>query len=146
MAPLIVLTISFLVLRGIGVLVPWFADWQNCLRGALGAMFLLTASAHWGKRRPDLIRMVPRAFGHAALWVTFTGFAEIAIAAGLQVPSASKWFAIAAIVMMLCIFPANVKASREKLTIGGRPVPGVLVRGLIQVVFIAALAASAWPR
>jgi uncharacterized membrane protein len=137
---------SFLLLRGIGVLVPWFADWLNCLRGALGAMFLLTASAHWGKRRPDLIRMVPRAFGNAAGWVTFTGLAEIAIAAGLQIPSVSKWFAIAAIGMLVCIFPANVKASREKLTIAGRPVPGVLVRGVIQIVFIAALAASARSR
>jgi uncharacterized membrane protein len=137
---------SFLVLRGIGVLVPYFADWQNCLRGALGAMFLLTASAHWGRLRPDLIRMVPPAFGNAAWWVTFTGIAEIAIAGGLQVPSVSKWFAIAAIVMMFCLFPANVKASREKLTIAGRPVPGVLVRGVIQIVFIAALAASAWSR
>jgi uncharacterized membrane protein len=109
-------------------------------------MFLLTASAHWGRRRPDLIRMVPRAFGNAAQWVTLTGIAEIAIALGLQIPSVSKWSAIAAIVMLVCLFPANVKASREKLTIAGRPVPGVLARGVIQIVFIAALAAVAWSR
>lgn len=39
-----------------------FQDPGFVLRAALGIMFFLTASAHWGKRRPDLIRMVPPAF------------------------------------------------------------------------------------
>jgi len=40
-----------------------FQDPSFVLRAALGIMFFLTASAHWGKRRPDLIRMVlPSAF------------------------------------------------------------------------------------
>ena len=146
MAPLIVLIISFLVLRVIGAFVPYLADWQNCLRGALGAMFLLTSSAHWGTRRADLIKMVPPVFGDASRWVTFTGMAEIAIAIGLQVQGASRWIAIVAIVMLLAIFPANVRASREMLTIGGRPVLGVAARGAIQIVFIAALIAAAWMR
>ena len=51
MAPLIVLAVSFLLFRILGFLVSWFVDWQNSLRGALGAMFLITASAHWGRRR-----------------------------------------------------------------------------------------------
>jgi uncharacterized membrane protein len=146
MAPLIVLVSSFLVLRVIGVFVPYLGEWQNCLRGGLGAMFLLTASAHWGPRRGDLIKMIPPAFGEASRWVTSTGVAEIVIAIGLQVSIASKWIAIAAIAMLLAIFPANVRASREKLTIGGRPVLGVAARGAIQIVFIGALVAAAWAR
>jgi uncharacterized membrane protein len=86
MAPLICLVISFLIFLGIGLFVPYFADWHIALRAALGATFLLTASAHWGKRRPDLIRMVPQAIGHAGTWVTVTSMAEIALALALQIP------------------------------------------------------------
>jgi len=49
----------------------------DALRLALSGMFLLTASAHWGKRRPDLIRMVPSVFPRPDLLVTFTGVLEI---------------------------------------------------------------------
>jgi hypothetical protein len=34
--------------------------------------------------------------------------------------------------------PANVRAAREKMTIAGRPVPSLLPRAVIQVVFVAA--------
>jgi uncharacterized membrane protein len=61
-------------------------------------MFLLTASAHWGRGRADLIRMVPEALGRAAFWVSLTGFAEIAIAIGLQIPTLAPWTAAAAVV------------------------------------------------
>jgi uncharacterized membrane protein len=146
MIPLIVLVVSFAVFRLLGLAITYFAQWQFCLRAALGVMFLLTASAHWSKRRADLMRMVPPQFGSAALWVTLTGIAEIFIAAGLQIPRIALPVALAAILMLLCIFPANAKAAREKLTIAGRPVPSLVPRLLIQIVFLSALAASAWPR
>jgi uncharacterized membrane protein len=145
MAPLIALIASFLVFRLVGNAIPYFTDWQHALRPALGVMFLLTASAHWGKRRPDLIRMVPKRLGNGGIWVSITGVAEILIAVGLQLPQLASLTAAAAIVMLLCIFPANVKAAREHLTIGGRDVLGVVARGLIQAIFILALAASGWP-
>ena len=145
MVPLIVLVVSFLVFRLTGLGVVYFADWQNALRAALGAMFLLTASAHWGSRRPDLIRMVPRAFGDGGKWVTLTGVAELLIAVGLQVPQAATPVAALAAAMLACMFPANVKAAREGLTVGGRPVPGLGVRLGIQAVFVLALAAAVWP-
>src|SRR5262249_34558818 len=70
MQPLIVLITMFLLL-----IIP--LGWWDALRFALAAMFLLTASAHWGKRRPDLIRMVPSAFPRPDLIVTITGVLEI---------------------------------------------------------------------
>jgi len=108
-------------------------------------MFLVTASAHWGRRRPDLIRMVPRAFGDGGKWVTLTGVAEVLIAFGLQIPKAAIPVAAMAVIMLACIFPANAKAAREGLTIAGRPVPGLGVRLGIQAVFVLALTAAAWP-
>jgi uncharacterized membrane protein len=146
MIPVIVLAVAFIVFRLAGFAVPYFANWQLSLRAALGVMFLLTASAHWGRRRPDLMRMVPAVFGSAGLWVTLTGIAEILIAACLQICVAAMPVAVAAAAMLVCIFPANAKAAREKLTIAGRPVPPFGTRLLIQVVFLGALAAAVWPR
>lgn len=63
MAPFIALVASFLLFRIIGLLgLSYFDDWHTSLQAAVAIMFLLTASAHWGKRRKDLIRMVPPAF------------------------------------------------------------------------------------
>jgi uncharacterized membrane protein len=146
MIPLIVLIVSFVIFRLAGLEIAYFADWQMTLRAALGVMFLLTASAHWGRRRPDLIRMVPSFFGNGGMWVTLTGVAEILIALGLQIPCAAVAVAMLAAAMLICIFPANAKAAREHLTIDRRPVPGLGIRLAIQLVFLAALGASIWPR
>jgi uncharacterized membrane protein len=143
MAPLVCLIVAFLLFRFAGVEWAYFAHWQMALRAALGVMFLLTASAHWGKRRAELIRMVPLKAGNAGAWVTLTGLAEVAIAIALQIPRMAPWVATIAIVMLCCLFPANLKASRECLTIGGKPALPAIPRFLIQLIFIAALGASA---
>lgn len=145
MAPLICLVVAFLFFRILGVWLPYFANLHLVLRAALGAMFLLTASAHWGKRRADLVRMVPSSLGNAERWVTFTGIAEIAIAAGLQIPELAPWAAVSGIVMLACLFPANLKAARECLTMLGKPMMSAGPRLLLQIVFIGALIASVWP-
>ena len=146
MAPLICLIVSFLFFRILGLEWGYFGDWHFALRAALGAMFLLTASAHWGRRRADLIRMVPKSLGSPGVWVTLTGIAEMAIAVGLQIHGVAPWVATFAIVMLCCLFPANVKAAREHLPLLRKPVLSVGPRLLIQLVFIAALIASFWPR
>jgi uncharacterized membrane protein len=147
MTPLfVVLIVGFIVFRALGLVVPWFADWEHCLRAALGLMFLLTASAHWGKRRPDLVRMVPSYFRRPEVIVTLTGIAELATAIGLQIPRVALFTAVAAILMLIAMFPANIKAARERLTILNKPVASILPRTLGQIVFIALLAASVWRR
>jgi uncharacterized membrane protein len=146
MAPLIALIAAFAIFRALGFVVPFLADWQHALRAALGVMFLLTASAHWGKRRPDLVRMVPSRFGSPGLWVTLTGFAELAIAIGLQTPRLAPWSAVIAVLMLCCLLPANLKAAREHLTILRKSVLPAAPRILLQFVFIAALVASVCPR
>jgi len=88
---------------------------------------------------------VPESAGNPGVWITLTGLAEIAIAAGLQIRNLAPWVAAIAVLMLCCLFPANVKAAREHLTILRKPVPSVGPRLMIQLVFIAALIASAWP-
>jgi uncharacterized membrane protein len=144
-APLICLVLAFVLFRTLGIEWGYLANWHLALRAALGAMFLLTASAHWGSRRADLIRMVPARMGNANVWVTITGLAEIAIAVGLQISRLAWWAAAIAVVMLCCLVPANLKAASEQLTIGGKPVLPATPRLFLQVVFIAALVASTWP-
>jgi uncharacterized membrane protein len=145
MIPLIVLVALFLVFLfagSLGVVIHW--TWVTSLRLALAVMFLLTASAHWGFRRPDLLRMVPSQFPNPELLVTLTGIAEIAGAVGLMIPRLVPWAAGGLALLLLAVFPANVHAANAALTIGGRPVPGVLPRALIQVVFLAAVLATGY--
>jgi len=137
--PVIVLTVLFVVLTLAGRLgVPGVWGWWISLRWALAGMFLLTASAHWGKRRPDLVRMVPPLFPKPELLVTLTGILEILGAVGLLLPYTARFAGGGLGLLLLCLFPANVRAAREKMTIGGRPVPALLPRTAIQIVFVAA--------
>ncbi|HEV2132994.1 MAG TPA: DoxX family membrane protein [Terracidiphilus sp.] len=109
------------------------------LRIALFLMFMVTASAHWGKGRADLIRMVPPAFPNPAVLVSVTGVLEILGAIGLVIPGTARVAAVCLAILLLALFPANVRAAREHLMIMGRPVPGLFVRGVIQLIFLAAL-------
>src|SRR5436305_4623487 len=113
MQPLIVLAAAFALL-----ILP--LGWWTALRIGLAAMFLLTASAHWGKRRLDLIRMVPAAFPRPDLIVTITGLLELLGAAGLLLPATSGAAAACLAALLLAMFPANVRAARHHLTIGGK--------------------------
>ena len=106
-------------------------------------MFLLTASAHWGKRRPDLIRMVPPGFPRPDLIVTATGVLEILGAVGLLIPGTARAAAICLALMVIAMFPANAHAARIHGTIGGRPVTPLPQRAAMQLAFVAALAAVA---
>jgi uncharacterized membrane protein len=140
MAPLIVLVASFSLFLLLGRLgVRRFADRLTSLRWALAMMFLLTASAHWGDKRADLVAMVPPGLPDAELLVTLTGLAEIAGAGGLLVPRLAPWAAGGLALLLLAVFPANVHAAREGLSIGGQPVMGAVPRALVQVVFLGAV-------
>jgi uncharacterized membrane protein len=115
-------------------------DWLTSLRLALAGMFLLTASAHWGKRRRDLVAMVPPPLPRPDLLVTATGVLEIVGTVGLMLPTAAPYAALGLCLMLLAVFPANVHAARQHLSIAGRPVEALVPRTLLQLVFLAATA------
>jgi len=117
--------------------------WWDALRFALAAMFFLTASAHWGKRRPDLIRMVPPTFPRPDLMVTITGVLEILGVVGLLIPALAPYAGACLAVLLVALFPANVRAATHNLTIAGRRATPLLTRALIQVAFLTATLAVA---
>jgi len=134
MLPLVVLAILFLFL-----VAP--LGWHAALRVGLAGMFLLTASAHWGKRRADLIRLAPAAFPRPELLVTITGACEIAGAAGLIIAGFATAAATSLALLLIAIFPANIRAAREGIAIAGRPPTPLPARATIQVIFLLALIA-----
>jgi uncharacterized membrane protein len=144
--PFLTLLIVTLVLRGAGASgLPVLDSWITSLRGGLAAMFLLTASAHWGKRRPDLIRMVPTMFPRPDVIVTVTGVLELLGAIGLLFPPAAPVAAVCLAALLMAMFPANVRAALQNLTIGGKAATGLPLRLALQVIFIAALLVAGFP-
>jgi uncharacterized membrane protein len=112
--------------------------WQPAVRGGLAAMLVLTASAHFTKRRTDLIEMVPRWLPAPGRFVTATGLLEAAAAVGLVFSKTAPAAAIGLVILLVCVFPANVRAARMGLTLGGKAATRLQPRSAIQAVFILA--------
>lgn len=143
MLPFYVLIAALLLFKALGLIgISYFEGWHTSLQGAVFIMLLLTASAHWGTRRPDLIRMVPPAFPRPDWIVTITGVLEIAGAVGILFPATSRIASIGLAALLIAMFPANMRAAKEKLTIGGRPVPKLPIRTVLQLIFLAAILAA----
>jgi uncharacterized membrane protein len=129
---------------------PASLGWVKYLRWALAAMFLVTGSAHWSWLRPDLVRMVPPSLPNPELLVTISGLAEITGAVGLLIPRLAPLAAGGLVLLLVAVFPANVRAAQEGLTLDGHAMPGLVVRTLMQVVLIAVVVVAgftpAWRR
>jgi uncharacterized membrane protein len=144
MVPTLVLVVSFLLFAALGRAgVAPLRDWRTGLRWALALMFLVTASAHFGPGREDLIRMVPPVFPMADLLVTLTGILEILGAIGLAIPRLARPAALSLAILLAAMFPANVYAALHGLELMGKPVTPLLARTLMQILFIGALLAAA---
>ncbi len=138
MAPLVVLVVVTLLARLAGQLgVASLRDWAAATRVGLAAMFCFTAAAHFNSMRADLVRMVPPQVPNPEFIVTFTGVCEILGAIGLLVPRTRRVAAIALIVFLIAVLPANIHAARSGGTIGGTPVTPLVPRIAMQILFIA---------
>jgi uncharacterized membrane protein len=139
MAPLIVLVSVTLILLAAGAAgVRWLRPWPVAVRGGLAAMFVLTGVSHFVGMREDLINMVPPALPAPGLLVTFTGVLELAGAAGLLSRRTAPWAAGGLSALLVAMFPANVYAAVEGLTLGGDPAMALIPRTLLQLLFLTA--------
>ena len=142
MAPLIVMLVSWLVARLIGVTAVWHpADsWTGALRIALAVMFVFTAVSHFHPRtRPDLIRMVPPSLPAPGLLVTVTGVLELVGGVGLLVPQTLPAASLGLIALLAAMLPANIHAARAGLIVAGRRASPVVWRLPLQLFWISAL-------
>lgn len=137
MIVVIVLVASLLLFRAAGAFgVTALASWVAATRGALAVMLLFTGIAHFTRARHGMARMVPRVFGNAMAMVYFTGVCEIAGAIGILIPQTRSLAGTCVILLLIAMFPANVKAAREKLNVAGRPATPLVPRTVLQVAII----------
>ena len=131
---------SLLLYRGLGALgVEPLAAWPAATRWALATLFLLTASAHFNRMREDLVRMLPAWAPAPRFTIYLTGVCEILGAIGLLLPETRRWAGLALILFLIAVFPANIKAAREHLTIRGKPAPPLALRLPMQILLIGLL-------
>lgn len=140
MAPLIVLVVVALLARLSGQfgVVP-LRDWAASTRVGLAVMFCFTAAAHFNSMRPDMIAMVPPFVPNPEIVVTVTGICEILGAVGLVVPRTRRIAAVALIVFLVAVLPANVHAAQAGVTLRGAPATPIVPRVALQVLFIGLL-------
>jgi uncharacterized membrane protein len=133
-----VLVVSLLLFRAAGALgVTALASWVASTRSALAVMFLFTGIAHFTARAGhEMTRMLPSVLGNAMAIIYFTGVCEIAGAISILVPRTRVLAGVCLILFLIVVFPANVKAAREKLSVGGRPATPLVPRTAMQILFI----------
>lgn len=138
MAPLVVLIAAVLLARLLGAWkIRGLNSWPAATRAGLAAMFCFTAVAHFGPMRHDMVRMLPPWVPSPEAVILFTGVCEIAGAIGLLVPRTRRIAAIALVLFLIAVFPANMHAARTGVSLGGSPVTPLIPRALMQVLFIA---------
>jgi uncharacterized membrane protein len=146
MLVLIILIVSLLLFRGLGLLgVSAFATWIASTPYALAVMFFFTSAAHFNKMRHDLVRMMPPALPNPMALVYFTGVCEILGAVGIMVPRTRSLAGFCLFLFLLAILPANIRAAREDLTIGGHPATALWLRIPMQILFLALISWSTQP-
>ena len=140
MAPLIVLVVATLLARLIGQFgVTSLREWAAAVRVGLAVMLFFTAAAHFNSMRPDLVAMVPPFVPNPELMVTFTGICEILGAIGLLLPRTRRVAAIALILLLLALLPANIYAAQAGITLRGAPATPIIPRVALQALFILLL-------
>lgn len=140
MAPLVVLVVVVLLARLIGQLgVGDLRDWAASTRVGLAVMLCFTAAAHFNSMRPDMIAMVPPGVPNPEFMVTFTGICEVLGAVGLLVPHTRRIAAVALIVFLLAVLPANIHAAQAGVTLRGAQATPIVPRVALQVLFIGLL-------
>jgi uncharacterized membrane protein len=136
-AVLFVLLTSWLGFRAIGALgVTAFGTWRDAARYALALMFVFTGTAHFNRMKHDLARMVPAIFPRPLALVYLTGICEFLGAAGLLLPRFRSFAGICLIALLIVLFPANVKAARDRLLLRGKAVTPLWQRAPMQIFFI----------
>jgi uncharacterized membrane protein len=147
MVPLMVLIVATLLARFAGrVGINALQDWAAAVRVGLAVMLCFTAAAHFNSMRADLIRMVPPAVPNPELMVTFTGVCEVLGAIGLLVPQTRRIAAVALVVFLIAVLPANIHAASAGVTLGGAAATPMLPRIALQLLFIALVWWAGWRR
>jgi uncharacterized membrane protein len=140
MIVLLVLAVAWTLARLLGCAgIAVLDTWRKALPYGLAVMFLFTAAAHFTSMRADMVRMVPEWMPNPEATVFVTGILEVLGAIGLMIPRTRRAAAIGLILFLIAAFPANIRAAREQLPLGGRAATPLAIRLPMQLLFIGLL-------
>ena len=144
--PLILSTLSIrfvaerLSRRGVERASAW-ASWPAAAAAGMGVVFLCTGPAHFLEpARSGLVAIVPSVMPRPDLIITASGLIELTLAVGLIVPRTRRPAAVASILLLLVLLPANVVAAAG-VDHPAAPSTPLIPRLLLQSVFLAFAAA-----
>ena len=93
---------------------------EDAVRWATGLSFMIMGAAHFTPVRHDVRRLVPPWIRRPALVVAALGVWQFAGGIALLTPGLRRVAAGALVLLLLLKLPANVRISREKLSLEGR--------------------------
>jgi len=137
MAPLFILVISFILLRGVGLLgVRRLSSWREAGLFAVAIMFLFTGATHFTDMKNDYAAMLPGPLSGNLGIIYLTGVLQIAGAVGLLVARTRRLAGICLALLLVAMFPGNVYAALEGIEFRGDAPTPLWLRTPIQLFFI----------
>jgi len=113
-----------------------WASWPGAAAAGMAVVFLFTGITHFLEpQRSGLEAIVPAFVPDPALAVTLSGLVEFVLAVGLVIPRTRRWAALAAVIFLLAVFPANVIAAGG-VSHPAAPTTPLISRAILQLVFI----------
>ena len=109
-----------LLLTGYLIDLPYLLQWQNDARIAAAVMFIMIGIMHLIKPG-KLTYMIEGWLPYAFALVIITGVLEIAGGIGLLIPATREYAKWGLIILLICMFPANIRVALKHL-----PAPGGL--------------------
>jgi uncharacterized membrane protein len=137
MAPLFVLVVSFLLLRGLGLLgIRRLSSWREAGLIAVVITFLFTGATHFTGMKQDYAAMLPGPLSGNSGIIYLTGALQIAGAIGLLISRTRRLAGICLVLLLLAMFPGNVYAAVNEVPFRGEPPTPLWLRTPIQLFFI----------
>jgi uncharacterized membrane protein len=114
---------------------------QSAIRVFVSVILLIAACGHF--LRPAMFAAaIPPAFPDRYALAIISGVCEAAGGIGIFIASTRRAAALCLAIFMVAIFPANIYIAAQ--VIGPVTMPGVPVRGAMQIVFIAMILLGGW--
>jgi uncharacterized membrane protein len=137
MAPLFILVISFILLRGVGALgVRRLSSWREAGLIAVVIMFVFTGATHFTAMRHDYAAMLPGTLSGNVGLIYLTGALQIAGAVGLLISRTRRLAGICLVLLLVAMFPGNMYAAVNEVPFRGEPPTPLWLRTPIQLFFI----------
>ena len=137
MLPLLVLVVSFLVMRALGLLgVKRLSSLREAGLLAVTIMFLFTGVTHFTDMKYDYAAMLPGIAPMKVSIIHLTGALQILGAIGLLIPRTRRLAGICLALLLVAMFPGNVYAAINEVPFRGEPPTPLWLRAPIQLFFI----------